>query len=474
MKSESIPSILFYDQDFVDLYDRSWVWIGEAWKEGTPENGFTGNYISYENQKTFNMFNSCLSSLFLNYSNQEYSSFDMVDYFYSRQEENGAIRSDYNIENGKPVLKKDNPQGVILPLFAYVEYAFYHKAGNKKRLKDIVPVLENYINWLKEKFQQENGLYSVPVSACLTGNIPREKTFYPVDFNILMALNALYLSMIGEILNDKEFSFRYKRMYFSLKTRINDLMWDPETNFYYDLDKEENRIPLKMICAYWALLAELPNDEKVAHMIDFLKDPAVFGSDNPFPSVSMDSPCFKENVEGYCGAVIPSNTFAVIKGLEKYGEYVYARECAIRHVYYILDTLQPEDDRVGDVWEAYLPTKEGVPTSGGIDGFPAKKFLPQVCLVSITLMIENIIGLDVSLPRKTVYWTVPSLEEMGIQNLSLKRNYITILSNKNVRGWEIRLESEKLYYFTIEILDENKKKTLPIPSGKCSMLIDKL
>jgi neutral trehalase len=47
------------------------------------------------------------------------------------------------------------------------------------------------------------------------------------------------------------------------------------------------------------------------------------------------------------------------------------------------------------------------------------------------------------------------------------------LSNKSGRGWEIRLESEKLYYFTIDVLRQ-KKKTLPIPSGKCSMLIDKL
>ena len=94
--------------------------------------------------------------------------------------------------------------------------------------------------------------------------------------------------------------------------------------------------------------------------------------------------------------------------------------------------------------------------------------------MTIALIIENIIGLDISLPRKTVNWTMQSLEEMGIEGLSLKKNNITILANKNARGWEIRLESEKLYYFTISILDEDKKKTLPIPSGKCSMLIDKL
>jgi len=472
MSHDSIPSIHFYDQDFVDLYDRSWVWINEHWTAGTEQNTFAGNYVSYAGQKTFNMFDSCLSALFLNYSNQTYSPFDMLDFFYSKQEESGAIRSDYSIEDGSPVVTSDNPEGVVIPLLAYVEYVFYHKIGNKKRLKDIVPVLENYFNWLKATFQKENGLFAVPVSACLTGNIPREKTVYPVDFNTMVALNALYLSNIGDILNDKELSFRYKRLYFTLKTRINNLMWDPESHFYYDLDADEQRIPLKLIGAYWTMLTEIPNDERAAFMIDYLKDPQVFGTDNPFPSVSADSECFKENVSGYCGAVVPFNVYGVVKGLEKYGEYVFARECAIRHMYFILDTLHPEGDKPGDVWEAYLPTKEGVPAADG--EFPRKRFLPQACLVTITLMIEDIVGLDVSLPRKTVYWTVPNLEVMGIEKLSLKRNLITILSNKNARGWEIRLESEKLYYFTIEIIDEKKKKTLPIPSGKCSMLIDKL
>ncbi len=473
MNRETIPSIHFYDQDFVDLYDRSWVWIDEFWKKGTEENGFVGNYVSYNDQKTFDMFNCCLSSLFLNYSNQTYSPFDMIDFFYSKQEPNGAIRSQYSIVDGSPVLAEDNPEGVVLPLFAYVEFLFFHKIGNKKRLKDVVPILENYFNWIKEMFQKENGLFSVPVSACLTGNVPREKTVYPVDFNTLMALNALYMSNIGDILNDKELSFRYKRLYFSLKTRINNLMWDQETGFYHDLDAQEQRLPLKMIGAYWTFLAELPNDERAERMVGYLKDPEVFGTDNPFPSVSVDSPCYKENVQGYCGAVVPSNIYCVVKGLEKYGEYVFARECAIRHVYFMLDTLHPGEEVQGDVWEAYLPNKEGTPASCG-DEFPRKKFLPQVCVVTITMMIEDIIGLDVSLPRKTVYWTVPNLEVMGIEKLSLKRNLITILSNKNPRGWEIRLESEKLYYFTIEVIDENKKKTLPIPSGKCSMLIDKL
>ena len=161
----------------------------------------------------------------------------------------------------------------------------------------------------------------------------------------------------------------------------------------------------------------------------------------------------------------------VIRGLLNYNSFIFARECAIRHLYYILDTLHPDQEVMGETYEIYRPQSEGA-ANGALEN--RKRYLPMLGLVTITLVIENIVGLDISLPRKTVYWTMQALEEMGIEKLSLKKNNITILSNKNVRGWEIRLESEKLYYFTIHILDEDKKKTLPIPSGKCSMLIDKL
>src|SRR5690554_6841488 len=175
------------------MYDRSWVWIDELWKQGTEENKFSGSYLSYPDQKYFNQYLSSFASLFLVYSNQNHSPFAMLDYFYERQEESGAIRSDYSIEDGKAVLTEENPEGIAPPLFAYVEYIFYHKVGNKKRLKDVVPILERHFTWLEETALQENGLYHVPVEVCQTGNIPRSETFYPVDFNAQLALAALYM-----------------------------------------------------------------------------------------------------------------------------------------------------------------------------------------------------------------------------------------------------------------------------------------
>ena len=125
------------------------------------------------------------------------------------------------------------------------------------------------------------------------------------------------------------------------------------------------------------------------------------------------------------------------------------------------------------LWEAYLPQREGPAHWPRHVNFPRPLFLTYAALSTITLMIENVVGLYISLPRKTVDWIMPTIEIMGIEDLSLKRNLITILSSQSGRGWEIRLESEKLYYFTINVLN-SKKKTLPIPSGKCSILLDKL
>jgi neutral trehalase len=470
---KTFPTVHFYDQDFVDIYDQTWAWIQEAWHKGTDGNGFPSKYFNYPESPTVNQFEACFSTFFLVYSNRVYPAQAQLDLFYEKQEDNGAIRSDYGVEDGEAVLSDDNPEGVNPPLFSWAEYNLYHKIGNKKRIRDVMPKLEAYYRWLDETFKQDNGLYAVPLSAMRMDNAPRDGARFLIDFNAQQAMNALYMSELGDILNDKEIGFRYKRHYFSLKTRINSLMWNDESGVYFDIDDSETQVKVKTVASFWPLLAELPNEAKAEKLLGHLKNPNTFGTENPFPSLAADEEHFSEKGEGGKGSVYPPFTFMVIKGLEKYGAYDLARECAIRHLYYMLDTLHPEGKEKGNVWEAYAPRRDGPSQWPEKDDFPRPMFLAYTALSTIALMIENVVGLYVSLPRKTVDWIVPTLEIMGIENLSLKRNMITILSNKSGRGWEIRLESEKLYYFTIDILGR-KKKTLPIPSGKCSMLIDKL
>ena len=476
MNKRDFPKIHFYDQDFVDIYDKTWAWIQDYWIiPSTGENSTDGYFIYPQNDKfVLEQLESIFSSFFLVYSNRNYPAYQNIDYFYARQEDDGAIRCKYNALTDTPIIDDSNPEGIGIPLFAWVEFNLYHKSGNKRRVKEVVPVLKKYMEWIDATFKQENGLYAVPIESCGMYGSPRKETFYPVDFNVLLAVNAMYMAALGDILNDKDVNFQYKRQYFSLKTRINSMMWNGDTAFYHDLDKKERQLPHKTIAGFFPLLAEMPNEDKATQLIAHLSDQSTFGTDHPFPTLSADSPDFSEAGNGFHGSVYPPFNFMVIKGLEKYQKWDTARECAIRHLYYMIDAMFPNNpDIKGDLWEAYLPCKEGVATMEGNEDFPRKRYLPYAALSTIALMIENVIGLSISLPRKTVDWIIPNLEIMGIENLALKRNLITILSNKSQRGWEIQMESEKLYYFTINILGQ-KKKTLPIPSGKCSMLIDKL
>jgi neutral trehalase len=467
------PIVHFYDQDFVDIYNKTWTWLYDFWKKGTKKNGFQQKYFNFPENTYISQYEVCLSSFFLVYSNNIFSPYAGLDNLYSKQEESGAIRGIYNEEDGLPIFTEDNPECLHPPLFSWVEFNLYHKIGQKKRLKEIIPILEKYYKWVEDTFQKENGLYATPLSSVVMDNTPRDGACYLIDFNAMQAINALYLSAIGDILNDKEISFRYKKKYFSLKTRINSLLWYSGDNFYYDLDANGNFIKEQTIATFWTLLAEIPNEDRANALIDKLSGKE-FGTENPFPSVSTLSNNFCEDGNRFRGSVFPHLTFMIIKGLEKYARNDLARECSIRHLYYILDTFHPDEGRKGGIYEAYLPSKEGsAKTLDSFENFPRENFLTYTALSTIALMIENVIGLYISLPRKTVDWIVPTLEIMGIEDLSLKRNMITILGNKSGRGWEIRLESEKLYYFTINIIGV-KKKTLPIPSGKCSMLIDKL
>ncbi|MBQ9495493.1 MAG: hypothetical protein IJR50_07645 [Treponema sp.] len=476
MNKHDFPKIHFYDQDFVDIYNKTWAMLTDFWIDPSTAKPSTSGCFLYPdgNRSVIDQFESIFASFFLVYSNRNFTASQNIDYFYNHQEKSGAIRWRYDAKSGKPVVNNANPEGVGMPLFAWAEFNLYHKSANKRRIKEVMPKLQKYMTWIDQTFKQENGLYAVPPSASTMFNAPRDKCVYPIDFNAAMAINASHMSALGDILNDKDLSFQYRRMYFSIKTRINSLMWDNDTKFYHDLDKSARRLPEKTIAGFWPLLAELPNAEKAEQLILHLSNESEFGTEHPFPTLSADSKYFRKTGEGFCGSVYPAFNFMIVKGLEKYQHYELARECAIRHLYFVLEGFLPNDSKQkGDVYEAYLPCKEGKASLAKEANFPRPHYLITTSLSTIALMIENVIGLSISLPRKTVDWIIPNLEIMGIENLSLKRNLITILSNKSNRGWEIQMESEKLYYFTINILGQ-KKKTLPIPSGKCSMLIDKL
>jgi len=154
---QDFPKIHFYDQDFVDIYDKTWAWIQDCWNGGGENSGIEGKFFSYPEVlsdpailpgsvvRTVTQADAIFSSFFLVYSNRIFQAHPTLDLFYNRQEENGAIRSAYNIDTGAPVVDRENPEGLGMPLFAWAEYNIYHKSGNKKRIKTLCPFCPNIL-----------------------------------------------------------------------------------------------------------------------------------------------------------------------------------------------------------------------------------------------------------------------------------------------------------------------------------------
>jgi hypothetical protein len=109
VQKKEFPSIRFYDQDFVDIYNQTWAWVEDYYTEeldvqGTPARIF----IAPESDTIYSLesiFHSswCTAIKFT-------ASLPQLDFFYARQEENGAIRDRYSAADGKPVRTKDIPR----------------------------------------------------------------------------------------------------------------------------------------------------------------------------------------------------------------------------------------------------------------------------------------------------------------------------------------------------------------------------
>ena len=127
MARKDLPLIRFYDQDFVDVYEQSWNRIDSAVIKGTAENGFAKEFFVYEPSGVINQTEAIFSTFFLVYSNGSYNSSSCLDNFYAKQEADGAIRGVYSLEDGRPILTEENPEGVLPPLFSYAELNIYHK-----------------------------------------------------------------------------------------------------------------------------------------------------------------------------------------------------------------------------------------------------------------------------------------------------------------------------------------------------------
>lgn len=474
LEKNEYPSIHYFDQDIIALYDHLWGSIHETYRKSVkkPSRSAAG-----AEGAVLSVVDDSFASFALSYSSaQDFSASDILDAFYRVQENDGAIRGLYDAKTGKSIPMRNNPDALAPPMLVWAEHNYFNRTDNKRRLKTILPKLDAYLTWIQKLCMHKNGLFAPPLAATLMHNSPRKDACYLVDFNAQMALAYNCMNSLAAFVNNRNLNFKYAKAYYNLKALINKNFWDEKTAMYYDIDKNFEFVRVKTLASYWTLLAKIPNNAQANSMAAHLKDPECFYSDNPFPTLSQDEPEYSEGT-GFRGSVYPMYTYMVIKGLELYDKYEFARESALKHIYHILDVwlaTSNSNEENGKFFPAYLPSGGAAKTSA--KSAAAREPVAAMTAVSaICLMIENVIGVNLCTPRKIVVWIVTDLEAMGIESLNLNKNHISILIKKTPRGeWTIFQNTEKLYYFSIKIRELQKEKILPILSGKCYLLVEKL
>jgi neutral trehalase len=182
-----------------------------------------------------------------------------------------------------------------------------------------------------------------------------------------MVLFADDLALFAGILGKQDEAAQWKREAAETARRINELMWDRERKFYFDLTWEGARVPVKTIAGFWPLLAGIPSREQAEALVAELQNTHSFHRAHRVPTLAADQRGYDPHGGYWCGAVWPPTDTMVIRGLERYDRHSLARDLAMNH----LTCMGAVFTKTGTVWENYAPDSlaPGKPAKGDFVGW---------------------------------------------------------------------------------------------------------
>jgi neutral trehalase len=138
-----------------------------------------------------------------------------------------------------------------------------------------------------------------------------------IDLNCFIANEMLYLSHMAALLGNNVESTAWINRRDQLAKLINQHLWDDETGFYYDNDRNGNLVKIKTEAGFVPMFTGIASDEQVKNLVEHLTDPLQFWRAFPVSSVSTDEPTFSDNM--WRGPVWINFNYFIIEGLKHYG-----------------------------------------------------------------------------------------------------------------------------------------------------------
>jgi neutral trehalase len=419
-----------------------------AWNKitrGTEQNGFVNFYMDEGFNEQIYQWDTNFMAAFGMYASNLFPAIQSLDNFYNKQRDDGYIQRVYNESNGKEVAEPTVDEPMINPpLFAWIEWRYYQITGDKSRLKNVLPHLNKYYDWINENLRDSlgQGLHYTTQLGSGMDNIPRPNVGKAgwIDLSAQMALSAKMIVNIASVVGDNKTVLKFTDEYSRLTKLINQLCWDEDSQFYYDLREDGKLSNVKHIGGFWTLLSETATRERAEALFKHLGNPDEFWRPHMVPALAANQSMYDSSGHYWLGGVWAPTNYMVIKGLEKYGQYELADQIAENHLYKMAEVyyeFQPDEEKIAfeeryedgyqTIWECYSPEFPEPATRWDDTFYSRQDFVGWSGLGPIALLIENVIGIEMNIPQNQITWRIDRTDEHGIKNLNYLDGKVSLL-----------------------------------------------
>ncbi len=288
--------------------------------------------------------------------------------FIERQHPDGYI----NYRTG-PYLNETIPENGQLttsaPWFNWENWEIYTITKDKNFLEEAYSSGKKFYNYYtRNRDQDKDGLCEWGGNAVLESvrdarvavwdEVGDPSNFEALDCNIMLVNEAKSLASMANELGLKGEAGNWVKDAEHRTELINKYMWDPDTGFYYNVNKKdhsftfkkENDLKRKEIIAFLALWAKVADKNQAKQLIRHLINPNEFWRKYGIPTLSADDKYY--NPMGYWnGPVWIQWDYLVFRGLLYYGYKKEARELAEKVMSNMTNQLKTDHW----FWEFYSP-----------------------------------------------------------------------------------------------------------------------
>jgi hypothetical protein len=454
----------------------------------TLENGFAANYCDTAFNGNLFMWDTCFITCFGLYGRRAFNFQKTLDTFYRKQHTDGFICREISEADGGDCYPRFDPSSTGPNVMAWAEWNHYMKTGDLQRLEAVFPPLMAYHDWTRKYRTWQDGSYWSTCWGMGMDDLPRlkgnENTAWDhgrmtwVDATFQAILSAKVLLQIAALLDrSAEVEYLHEEL-IRLNEYSNANLWDERKNYYFDRYAEGNLSTVKHIGAYWALLAGCVPENRLSAFVAHLENPSEFKRAHRIPALSADDPSYSPTGGYWCGGIWAPTNYMVLKGLDACGQDRLAHEIAMNHLENVVKVFESEDfrwegaeqfrnffqlpdlkyDDKHTLWENYAPDFI-TPGSHSKPGYVGWTGVPP-----ITVLLENVFGLDPDAAANRLTWNIRLTEEHGVRRYPLGQTGSLNLrcSKRASRLEKPMIEIHSNVPFTLELIWEGGTETVNI------------